>query len=141
LNCASKQRGTLRTADGTRAEIEEQIRTACYGVASNVEKLQTATGTKDKIAQYWIEILLQKAREKKTQPNPEKKSPKQLAEELYEWFKDQPGEKLNPLLLLQSDSHFFDVLYCQISDLVKFQASIPLRTLRLRSSTRFYWAS
>jgi hypothetical protein len=30
-----------------------------------VEHLQTATGTKDKIAQHWIEILLKKAQEMK----------------------------------------------------------------------------
>ena len=53
-----EQWGTLRSADGIRTEIAEQIYAACYGVASNVEKLQTATGTKDKIAQHWIEILL-----------------------------------------------------------------------------------
>jgi hypothetical protein len=36
------------------------------GYGKPVEKLQTATGTKDKIAQHWIEILLERARQLKT---------------------------------------------------------------------------
>ena len=53
---------------------------ACYGVASNVKKLLTVTGTKDKFAQHWIEIHLEKAHEMKAQPNPEKKTKKELAD-------------------------------------------------------------
>ena len=40
---------------------------ACYGVASNVKKLLTVTGTKDKFAQHWIEIRLEKAHKMKAQ--------------------------------------------------------------------------
>jgi len=111
---------------------------ACYGVASNVEKLQTATGTKDKIAQHWIEILLRKAREIKAQPNPDKKTAKELVNEIFDWFKAQPGEKFNPLLLLDSNAHFLNRYYSKISYNVDLQVSIHRRTLQLRFFTQFY---
>ena len=36
-----------------------------WGFSTPVEHLQTTTGTKDKIAQHWIKILLKKAQEMK----------------------------------------------------------------------------
>jgi len=70
------------------------------GFSTPVENLQTATGTKDKIAQHWIEILLKKAREMKA--DSWGCSTDEIAAELAEWFKEQPGDKINPLLLLES---------------------------------------
>lgn len=58
--------------------------------------MQTATGTKDKIAQHWIDILLKKSREMKS-TNPSRLS-ENIAEELRGWLKSQPGDKINPLL-------------------------------------------
>ncbi|KIM72050.1 hypothetical protein PILCRDRAFT_82220, partial [Piloderma croceum F 1598] len=61
--------------------------------------LQTATGIKDKIAQHWIEILLAKAREmKKASPG---RSSEDIARDLEAWFIAQPGDKINPLLLVE----------------------------------------
>jgi hypothetical protein len=58
--------------------------------------MQTETGTKDPIAQYWINILLSKACQMRSnQPN---RSSKQIAEYLRKWFDEQPGDKKNPLL-------------------------------------------
>lgn len=58
--------------------------------------MQTATGTKDKVAQYWIECLLTKAREMKSaEPG---RSPEAIADELRRWLVLQPGDKINPLL-------------------------------------------
>lgn len=71
-----------------------------YGVAKPIEQQQTVTGTKDKIASYWIEILLDKARQMKA--DSPSRSADNIAEELAGWFKEQPGEKINPLLLLES---------------------------------------
>ena len=65
------------------------------------KKLQTATGAKDKIAQHWIDILLVKARKMKAE-NPGN-SIDEIAKELREWHEVQPGDKMNPLLLLVSD--------------------------------------
>jgi len=72
-----------------------------HGYGKPVEKLQTATGMKDKIAQHWIEILLERARQLKTgKPGI---STDKIAVELVKWFKEQPGDKINPLLLLKSN--------------------------------------
>ncbi|KAG8914101.1 hypothetical protein FRC01_004225 [Tulasnella sp. 417] len=55
--------GTPRTAEKTRADIAEQLRLACRGVEARVEEYQTATGTKDKILQHWIPVILAKSKE------------------------------------------------------------------------------
>ena len=68
------------------------------GYGEPVKKLQTATGTKDKIAQHWIEILLAKAHKIKIE-NPGR-SVDENAEDLEKWYNEQPGDKINPLLLL-----------------------------------------
>ena len=62
--------------------------------------MQTATGTKDKIAQHWIDILLKKSYEMKSS-NPSQSS-ESIAEELREWLKSQLGNKMNPLLSIPS---------------------------------------
>jgi hypothetical protein len=69
-----------------------------HGFAAPIEALQTATGTKDKIVQYWIDILIDKARQLKSDNSGHSRD--DIAEELGQWFKDQPGDKINPLLLL-----------------------------------------
>ncbi|KAI0665635.1 hypothetical protein C8Q78DRAFT_985916 [Trametes maxima] len=51
-----------RTVEETVRDIREQLFTACLGVQDGVDALQTKTGVKDKIAQYWIEQLIDKAR-------------------------------------------------------------------------------
>ncbi|KAG5649806.1 hypothetical protein H0H81_001936 [Sphagnurus paluster] len=57
--------GQPRTAEATIQSIKWQVWTACSG---NQEALQThyaASGVKDKISQYWIDILLSKAKEQR----------------------------------------------------------------------------
>lgn len=91
-----------RTAASTHEEIKRQIAQAMTGVASRVEDMQTASGTKDKIAQHWIEQLISKARETKSKhPG---RSEAELVTEVNDWYKDQPGDKINPLLLLDGDT-------------------------------------
>ncbi|KAJ7847525.1 hypothetical protein B0H13DRAFT_2255356 [Mycena leptocephala] len=77
-------------------ELETQIKLAMYGVEAPISKLQTATGVKDKVAQYWIDILLEKARQMKAD-NPGH-SPASIADDLQKWLDEQPGDKVNPLL-------------------------------------------
>lgn len=43
--------------------LREQLRLACLGNKDVVQQLQTQTGVKDKVAQFWIEHLLALARE------------------------------------------------------------------------------
>ncbi|KII84492.1 hypothetical protein PLICRDRAFT_179320 [Plicaturopsis crispa FD-325 SS-3] len=91
--------GDSRTAAETKVELEAQIHLAKHGVEKPILDRQTATGTKDKIVQHWIDILLSKSRTLKAdQPG---RSSESIAEELQQWLDDQPGEKLNPLLLVE----------------------------------------
>lgn len=71
---------------------------AKQGVAARIIERQTATGTKDKIAQHWIDILLEKSRKLKRE-NPSR-TPQSISEELNTWLVEQPGEKINPLLVM-----------------------------------------
>ncbi|KAI0364688.1 hypothetical protein BV20DRAFT_955723 [Pilatotrama ljubarskyi] len=54
--------GTQRTTEKTVSAIREQLLAACLGVQEGVDQLQTKTGIKDKITQYWIDQLIPKAR-------------------------------------------------------------------------------
>ncbi|KAJ7463099.1 hypothetical protein B0H11DRAFT_2310350 [Mycena galericulata] len=94
--------GRPRNVDDIRNCVLEQLRLATYGVAARVEALQTVTGTKDKIAQHWIEILILKAREMQTA------SPGRLVDdisnELLIWLRNETDQPYNPLL----DLPFFD---------------------------------
>ncbi|CDO77984.1 hypothetical protein BN946_scf184811.g5 [Trametes cinnabarina] len=53
--------GAQRTVAGTIKDVREQLLVACLGVQDAVDQLQTKTGVKDKIAQYWIEKLIPQA--------------------------------------------------------------------------------
>jgi hypothetical protein len=77
------------------------------GVAKHVGQMQTDTGTKDKFAQYWIDILVEKARKMKSEDP--KRSCDETTAELLAWYIAQPGEKFNPLLNLDSKM-FIDLL-------------------------------
>lgn len=91
--------GTLRNADEVRACLVQQLNLACYGVEKPISDMQTATGTKDKITQHWIEILIPKSRQLKSD-NPSR-SAESIADELQKWLKEQPGDKINPLLCIE----------------------------------------
>ncbi|KAJ7827162.1 hypothetical protein B0H14DRAFT_3721679 [Mycena olivaceomarginata] len=88
--------GVPRFAAQTKHTLEEQICLAMYGVEAPITRLQTATGVKDKVAQYWIDILLQKSREMKS--NSPGRTADSIKEELETWLSEQPGDKVNPLL-------------------------------------------
>jgi hypothetical protein len=97
------------------AKIKEQIKSACLGVATAVEKLQTDSGVKDKIAVHWIELLIEKAKgiQQERVYNRETRDPrlndsaikgdernvikqgimKAIQDELYAWVIMQPPER------------------------------------------------
>ncbi|KAH9911660.1 uncharacterized protein B0H18DRAFT_892153 [Fomitopsis serialis] len=54
--------GPHRTTEWTISQIESQLWIAGLGVQDTVDLMQTNTGVKDKTAQYWISILIKKAR-------------------------------------------------------------------------------
>ncbi|KAJ7691638.1 hypothetical protein B0H14DRAFT_2420041 [Mycena olivaceomarginata] len=61
-----------------------------------VEDLQRSTGTKDKITQHWIEILLKKAGEMRLEvPQPSKED---ITLRFKTWLDQQTGDKFNLLL-------------------------------------------
>ncbi|KAI1788974.1 hypothetical protein LXA43DRAFT_893623 [Ganoderma leucocontextum] len=55
--------GAARTVENTLTAIQEQIRAAALGVAKTVSDLQTKTGVKDPLAEYWIQQLITQARD------------------------------------------------------------------------------
>ncbi|THU86209.1 hypothetical protein K435DRAFT_822219 [Dendrothele bispora CBS 962.96] len=89
--------GVLRSAAETKNNLTEQLRTAMLGGDDKrVSTLQTATGTKDKVAEYWIEILRNRANAiLEACPTT---SENELVTELSKWLDEQPGDKMNPLL-------------------------------------------
>ncbi|TFK20048.1 hypothetical protein FA15DRAFT_600415 [Coprinopsis marcescibilis] len=111
--------GTPRTAESTLYEVEQQLRTACLGIASDVTDLQTKTGVKDKLSQHWIEKLIPLGREaKRTRitnastrdarlkvPNMSSEESdtmkavirKEIQEDLMAWLYQQPAERYNSL--------------------------------------------
>lgn len=85
-----------RSADETKKELWEQIRAATHGVKKVVADRQKDTGVKDKVAQYWIDILLQKCAEiRSKEPG---RTIDDVSKELLAWLDEQPGDKINPLL-------------------------------------------
>ncbi|KAJ3859492.1 hypothetical protein EV359DRAFT_75589 [Lentinula novae-zelandiae] len=88
--------GVARSAAQTCEWLASQLKAATLGVKSDVIEMQRKTGTKDKVAQYWINILLEKLNKMK------KESPDLSADEittiLEAWLDEQPGDKINPLL-------------------------------------------
>ncbi|KAJ6545514.1 hypothetical protein B0H19DRAFT_1212296 [Mycena capillaripes] len=104
--------GKPRTPADTVAKIKEQIRSACLGVASVVENLQTESGVKDKISVHWIELLLDRARKFSKHGDPRLNDPKiknearqlvkqgiinEIQEELFDWVIMQPPERYEKL--------------------------------------------
>ncbi|KZT19302.1 hypothetical protein NEOLEDRAFT_1045414, partial [Neolentinus lepideus HHB14362 ss-1] len=57
------QPGNARTCGETLGVVEKQLWTACLGVQETVDALQSMTGVKDKIASFWIDKCIIKARE------------------------------------------------------------------------------
>ncbi|KAF7370029.1 hypothetical protein MSAN_00632900 [Mycena sanguinolenta] len=94
--------GRPRNVEEIRSCVLAQIRLSTYGIASRVEALQTSTGIKDKIAQHWIDILIQKARE--AQAASPSRDVDEISTELLIWLREQTNEPYNPLL----DLPFFD---------------------------------
>jgi len=88
------QGGEARTSENTLLQVETQVRAACLGVASTVEKLQTDTGVKDAFTQYWIDNLIGRARNLK-KAHPQRK-PVEIQEELMVWVNEN-----NPFLTLE----------------------------------------
>ncbi|KAL1699940.1 hypothetical protein EV121DRAFT_283734 [Schizophyllum commune] len=86
--------GVARDAGKIKAALHKQLQAAMTGIDKRVTDLQKATGTKDKVTQYWIDELLKKARVLKKSRRPAD----DISRELRLWLDAQPGDKMNPLL-------------------------------------------
>ncbi|KAJ6579420.1 hypothetical protein B0H10DRAFT_1835571 [Mycena sp. CBHHK59/15] len=68
------------------AELENQVKLACSGVAKHIKDSQTQTGIKDMYTQYWIDQLLSRFKEMKfSEPN---RSDQDIQAELIQWTVD-----------------------------------------------------
>jgi hypothetical protein len=93
---AAHLEGVMRSAEEIRETLQKQLKAAQMGDLKAVEESQRTTGTKDKITQHWIGILLARAKEMKvTHPHLSKD---EVATNLEAWLAAQPGDKMNPLL-------------------------------------------
>ncbi|KAJ7614819.1 hypothetical protein FB45DRAFT_1108964 [Roridomyces roridus] len=90
--------GKPRNVEEIRNLVLEQIRVASYGVGTHVDHLQKSTGTKDKIAQRCIDILIDKARE--MQAESPSRHVDEISSELLRWLPTQTDQPYNPLLNL-----------------------------------------
>ncbi|KAJ7644882.1 hypothetical protein FB45DRAFT_735642 [Roridomyces roridus] len=88
--------GQPRNVEEIRNLVLEQIRVASYGVGTHVDHLQKSTGMKDKIAQHWIDILIDKARE--MQAESPSRNVDEISSELLRWLPTQTDQPYNPLL-------------------------------------------
>ncbi|KAJ7921805.1 hypothetical protein B0H13DRAFT_1866409 [Mycena leptocephala] len=104
----SSRPGRPRNVEGIRGCVLAQLRLATYGIASRVEELQASMGTKNKIAQHWIDILIQTARE--AQAASPGRSVDDLSNELLVWL----GNKTD-----QPDNHPLHVPYTLVEILHK----------------------
>ncbi|KAL6301292.1 hypothetical protein BKA93DRAFT_819090 [Sparassis latifolia] len=144
--CRRCKPGELRNATQTKEAILEQLRLAAFGVAQKVADHQTASGVKDKIAQHWIEQLIQKAREiKASEPG---RSSESIADQLAEWLKTETAQPFNILLTISTLDPTQDtpveLLHTILLGLVKYywhslhtswtEANQDLFTLRLQAT-------
>ncbi|PBK70286.1 hypothetical protein ARMSODRAFT_987954 [Armillaria solidipes] len=88
--------GAPHSVQEIRACVLEQLRLATFGVESHVESLQTSSGTKDKIAYHWIDLLIPQACQiQKSQPT---RCHQEISEELLAWLASQTSQPYNALL-------------------------------------------
>jgi len=116
-----------RTVQETVDTITSQLQMACRGVAQTVSDLQTDTGIKDKMAQFWINQVLERSSnlvsgrvtdsttrdprlndrscstEQKKGIRDSLKS--QIQQETYEWLITQPSKKWDELPRESCASH------------------------------------
>jgi hypothetical protein len=93
------QPGRLRNVKEIRDCVLRQIDLATRGVARHVVELQTSTGVKDKIAEYWIEKLLEKSRE---EAKDHTKSTDEISALCHAWLREQTDRPYNALLDMPS---------------------------------------
>ncbi|KAK6997431.1 hypothetical protein R3P38DRAFT_3620933 [Favolaschia claudopus] len=87
--------GVARNAADIKEGLQQQLKLAVRGDAKAITALQRDSGTKDKITQYWIDLILKKYLEMVEEG---KHTLDEIAVALEAWLEAQPGDKMNPLL-------------------------------------------
>ncbi|KAJ3713977.1 hypothetical protein DFJ43DRAFT_1043883 [Lentinula guzmanii] len=134
-----------RSAEKIKEQLNAQLEAAMTGVEANVTRIQTASGTKDKITEQWIQRLISQARQYKA----ETKLPQsEIMQKLREWLRNEPGEKMNPLLditgLDPSQDTPVEILHTILLGIVKYvwhmtntsmtEKELELLAIRLQSA-------
>ncbi|EDR03329.1 uncharacterized protein LACBIDRAFT_307447 [Laccaria bicolor S238N-H82] len=91
--------GDARSSEQTLALVESQVKTACLGVAQHVKDSQQDTGVKDGYTQYWIDVLIDRARAlQKEQPQ---HTAIDIQNELFTWVNANKVAVYNSFLTLE----------------------------------------
>ena len=90
------QPGIPRTATDILAELKIQVKMACRGVAQPIIDRQADSGVKDAYTQYWINQLIERARDMKKRDR--SLSTDSIAEELLTWVAVNEARIYNPFL-------------------------------------------
>jgi len=77
-------------------EIKKQVNMSCLRVAQTVIDQQTDSGVKDAYTQFWINQLIDQAREMKS--NEPSQSMESIATELHVWVAANEDKIYNPFL-------------------------------------------
>ncbi|KAL1758460.1 hypothetical protein FB107DRAFT_271880 [Schizophyllum commune] len=113
--------GIARSASEIKHELQKQLDAAMTGVKTRVTELQSATGTKDKVTQRWIDILITKACEMKKK---RRHTIDEIVGTLRKWLAEQPGDKMNPLLSIAgldpSQDTPVEILHTVLLGIVKY---------------------
>jgi hypothetical protein len=97
--------GRPRNVQEIKENVLKQIQLASLGRKTEVANEQTRTGTKDKIAQYWIEILIKMAKEDQAKGEDEET----VSEKLLVWLKTQTPHPYNALLDMPCE-YFYTII-------------------------------
>ncbi|KAI0816060.1 hypothetical protein BC628DRAFT_1414013 [Trametes gibbosa] len=90
------QPGDARNKENTLGALKHQVTLACLGVEKHVRDEQTCTGIKDRYTQFWIDQLLQRARDMKKQGQ----RAQDIQRELLVWVDVNSSFIYNPCLTL-----------------------------------------
>jgi hypothetical protein len=97
------QAGIPRTKEKVVAELEKQVKLACAGVQKHVKESQTETGVKDAYTQHWIDDLLARFKEMRT--NQPDRSEQDIQAELVQWTFDNRDKIYSAFLTTDGELH------------------------------------
>ncbi|KZT63469.1 hypothetical protein DAEQUDRAFT_741901 [Daedalea quercina L-15889] len=151
----------LRNATQTVHEVQTQIRLAALGIKQDITDQQRESGVKDKLAEHWIKILLERARDEQKRRIPtdarlkglhgEERAhlvlevKKEIQAELLEWLVQQPPDSYNNLpadsplrTQLRPGDHFNSLLTLDGIDIHR-ETPVELLHTYLLGQVKYVW--